>query len=240
MSPSRKQIVFYSGAARAIQIVSADGTRRHVLRKTSAGANPTFSPNGRRIVFTEGRDIVLIDLRGHVVRRFRGIRLTTPDVAVGSLLFGVRDFAPAWFPDSRRLVFARPVAEEATVRQLVTLDTVTASATVVVEGSRVAAPRVSPDGITIAYQRGGGFNGPSSFSLVDSDGSNNRVITPRRTAPLDAVFQPTFSPGGKWIAFVHQGEPGAGAELAIIRPDGTGQRALTSRWPVLGLPAWDS
>jgi Tol biopolymer transport system component len=93
-SPDGKRIAWdhedpLSGPS-GIFLMRSDGTHKHPL---TAGADPTFFPNGRRIVFLSGWDIFTVRLDGSHRHRLATIS-TAP-------------YAPDGSPDGRLIVFAR-------------------------------------------------------------------------------------------------------------------------------------
>jgi Tol biopolymer transport system component/serine/threonine protein kinase len=99
-SPDGK-LIAYSGlnenSDRPLTIINADGTGKKVLDVANGANNywPSFSPDGRQIVFFSNRNgdgkIFVINVDGS------GLRQLTPD--------GSDDVYPAWSPDGRQIVF---------------------------------------------------------------------------------------------------------------------------------------
>ncbi len=76
-------------------------------------------------------------------------------------------------------------------------------------------PVWSPDGKTIAFFHGGSLPDKRGLYLIDTNGTNNRLIF------KGEITDPCWSPDGNWIAF------GLGAQLFKIKPDGSELIQLT-------------
>jgi Tol biopolymer transport system component len=89
----------------------------------------------------------------------------------------------------------------------------------------VGHPTWSPDGTKIAFEDQGTFGFPEKISVINSDGTNERVL-------LDtggAFTQPAWSPDGTKIAVTANDQlPGSGDHISIINADGTGLTRLTT------------
>lgn len=190
---------------------------RRLTRLPGAQLDPSWSPDGRRIVFRDSRrginvddEISVMDADGSNMRRL------TSNAA--------NDWSPAWSPDGRRIVFA------STRRAQLSLWTMRADGTDVTPLTKGVDeyPSWSPTGDWIAYGHG---LPQSDIWLVRPDGSDAHAVT----HGLDPEWLPAWSPGGDEIAFVH-GYEGHTA-VWIMKPDGSGQRKLTSG-PHDMAPAW--
>ena len=138
---------------RNVYIVRPDGT--HLRRLTSGWTlAPAWAPDGRRIAWTCGDDVCVMNADG---RRKR--RVTSPGDD------------PAWAPDGRRLVFVDGALY--TVR----IGGARAKLTAATTGD--GAPDWSPDGRWIAFERETGDKSTDLF-LIRPDGSGLRRLTARR------------------------------------------------------------
>jgi Tol biopolymer transport system component len=79
-------------------------------------------------------------------------------------------------------------------------------------------PELSPDGMTVAFQRSFGATCPCQIQLVDIDGSNERTLT--------AGSFPSWSPNGQQLTFNAPGVGGVG-DIWVINADGTGLTNIT-------------
>ena len=178
-------------------------------RAITRGAQPTWSPDGRRLAFTRLGEIYVVDADGRNERR-----LTT---AAQPLAF------PAWSPDGRTIAYAG-------VRDVYTIP---------VRGGRPknltrspkpwllrTTPAFSPDGRTIAITAStDAYN--SDVFLLRADGSGMRRLT-RSQGTHDRQGEehaPDFSPDGKRIVYVSNRD--GNFELYSIGVDGRDERRLT-------------
>ena len=210
-------------------MVDADG-RGHPKR-IGRGWAPAWSPNGRRIAFTDDVSrsiwtIFLADADGTGRRRL-------PVPAGGALR--IRNDMPDWSPDEQRIAFTRYVEP---TRRFVESDIFVAG----VDGpflrrvtrSGVAhSPTWSPDGRRIAYIGPTGLSGVSQqLHIVDADGTGDRTlesasrISPNSVAHV-AVSTPEWSPDGRRIAFARGVAGSPASEIFVINVDGTNLRRLT-------------
>ncbi len=166
------------------------------------------APDARKAAFVARGDLYVVGTRdgGDATRL-----TSTPAV----------DADPAWLPDSRRVVYA---SMRGTSWNLYVIDATTRSERALTSGAaRSYAPRVSPDGQLIAYQRDG-----DEIRVVGIDGTNDR-----RVARAD-VGEPPFSGSGTitWasdsraIAFTARGAGGFG-NVWVAAMDGTAPQQVT-------------
>lgn len=82
----------YRGGRFRLFAIAPDGSHRRQLTQREAH-NPSWSPDSRRIVFDDGRDIYVVDADGSRVRRLTSSRAEETD--------------PAWSPDGSEIAFVR-------------------------------------------------------------------------------------------------------------------------------------
>lgn len=183
----------------------------------TSGLQPAPSPNGGRIAFVRydesfRADVYLMDADGaSLVRR----------TSVGGGGSGPPGYhSPAWSPDGRHLVVASGHVYEGFIHVLSADDVGQAPVTI---ADMAAAPAWSPDGNRIAFVSLSGDDGYHALHVVDADGSNESVVTPRDEGAID---RPTWSPDGERIAF---SKCRAGScDIFAVRPDGTELTRLTN------------
>ena len=196
--------------ARAPGLVVAQAGRIYVEgREVARGAQPAWSPDGRRIAYTRLGEIYVADADGNNERR---LTRSAQPVAF-----------PAWSPDGRTIAFAG-------VRDVYTVPA---------NGGRVknltrspkpwllrTTPAYSPDGRSIAIAAStDAYN--SDVFLLRADGSAMRRLT-RSQGTHDRLGEeaaPEFSPDGKRIVFTSNRD--GNGELYVIGVDGRGERRLT-------------
>ncbi len=166
-----------------------------------------LAPDGRKVAFTARGDVFVAGARdgGEAVRLTRSAEI---------------EGDPAWLPDSRRLVY---VATRGRESRLVLHDVAADSARELTRGASDAAPRVSPDGRWVAYQRNA-----RELRVVGVDGQGDRALADAvfRRAPFLSAGDVAWSPDSRWVAWVATGPRGyANAWVAPL--DGGAPRQVT-------------
>lgn len=149
------------------------------------------APDGRKVAFTARGELFVAGARDAGEAR----RLTsTAEV----------ESDPAWLPDSRRLVYAATRGAEV---RIVLHDVAGDSMRELTRGARDGAPRVSPDGRWIAYQRHA-----RELRIVGIDGRGDRAIAEAvfRRPPFASASDVTWSPDSRWVAWLATGPRGYG------------------------------
>ncbi|MGH2952389.1 MAG: TolB family protein [Solirubrobacterales bacterium] len=186
--------------------MNADGSEMRALARSRTLASPSFSPSGRRILYTNGRAIKTIRTDGSDRRK------VVKAVHRGILI------EPQFSPDGRWIVFVgTPQGERRQgiwkVRR---------------NGKRLRrltgnvndrGPDLSPDGRRIAFERAEGLwlmraNGKDRHPIPNTSGYNS----------------PAFAPAGDRIATSRTVRPTpaiACSDIYTIRPDGSDPRQLT-------------
>ena len=214
----------------AIYAIRPNGTGLRTIVRANAPAGPSYSPGGRRLVFTTYPDRLRIERNTLEVVRADGTRRRR--------LAKRGDHWPHWSPNGRRLVFIRehPCAAYENLEEPpcpARLQRSTNWGLTVYTGGRTRS--LLNRGAYSAWSPVGGwivFSALGHLELIRPDGSGLRsVFTDPRV-----VGEPEWSPNGRRIVFAYypDGPPDPNATtaprvgIASIRADGTGFRELTS------------
>ncbi len=246
-SPDGKRIVFTSDRdghviggipTSEIYVMDADGKNlQRLTNNLSDDRSPSWSPDGKRIVFTSDRD-------GHVIGG-----IPTPEIYVmhndGKNLQRLTnnpdgDWNPSWSPDGKRIIFSARrdghfIGETGITEEIYVMDT---------DGKNLQrltnnrqndlSPSWSPDGKRIVFtsDREGNFENFEIY-VMDADGKNLQRLTsnPRHDK------SPSWSPNGEWIAFVSYRDNNQG-DIYVMDDDGGNQRNITNNPHGDGSPAW--
>lgn len=192
--------------------MNADGSHVQQLTRPSANVNstlPSYSPDGKRIVFQRGAEIFTMNANGSHVHR-----LTHSSRRVGN-------FEPSYSPDGKKIIF---VSDRDGRNDVFTMSADGSQLRDLASGPQFFSPdpSFSPDGKQIIFE-----NDPSGHSeiyLVNADGSNLRQLT--HTSDAQAPFDAIFAPDGKQIAFLT-----LASEIFTMNADGSSVRQLTHTSP---------
>jgi TolB protein len=211
-------------------VVDADGRRGRMLTG-SWSQNPTWSPNGRTILFTSvARErppfrLYLIDDRGRYRRPVPG-RYPEPEPTPNG------ESSPTWSRDGRRIFFLTYEEDELWV---VNRDG---------SGARNLTPalakvhdfELSSDGRKIVLSAPGSPDRGWEIYTVRVDGSGLRQLTRNRLHDVE----PTWSPDGSLIAFVRASPSWSNrnAEIYVMKRDGSGEVNVTRSAVDEGEPVW--
>jgi len=187
--------------------IRPDGTGRHRLTNTREfEQHPRWSPDGKRILFTQGDvmsniDIWVMDADGHHRRRLT----EHPE----------RDQRAAWSPDGKHIAFVSQRDGDVAIWMM---DADGGHKHKLTKGRE---PSFSPDGRRIVFTSGQ-FQGWDEIYTIDVTGENLQRLTFDK-GKFD--MYPVWSPDASRIAF--DSERFGGQELMLMLPDGSGQTRIT-------------
>jgi Tol biopolymer transport system component len=229
-SPDAKTIVFEHVAAdesrTAVAIMNADGSSVRELTPTGYQGDPSFTPDGRQIVFTRDpspsdNGVWIMNTDGSDLRRLT----KNPFIRDGQC--GC-DLDANVSPDGKTVTFVR--AKEAEVQQ--------ALFSIGIDGTglkqltpyslEVAVKHDwSPDGRRIVFTAPGDpVPGKSANVYVMRPDGSHRVALTHYKHGSPQAFAGSFSPDGKWI--VLRVEDARGFHLARIRPNDKGLHVISN------------
>ena len=178
-------------------------------------SNPSFSPNGRQVVFdrmigtSRTPHIFIVNIDGSGLRQLTSGRSA--------------DYEPTFTPDGRRIVFVsnRDSDRHHNRSAIFSMAPDGSSQRVLIDGPRnEGEPDVSPNGRRIVYidSRDGGNN----IYVARSNGRHPRpLLNPVSTCIHRSCYSnPVFSPDEKHIAALNSG--GSSSSLEVLRADGRG------------------
>jgi Tol biopolymer transport system component len=210
-SPEGRSILFVRDER--IYLMRRDGGGAHPVRRDFLEqACPRFSPDGRKISFWRGRAgksgaYFVMNADGTGLRRISGGE---------PFDWG----CPSWFPDGKRLVFAKRFNLYVASVDGMNIERITDD-----EDGTLYRPSVSPDGRWIACD---GFANRYGYGIIvmRADGTALRRIT-TKSGEIENDAGASWSPDGRQIAFSGYREF-KGAGVYIVNRDGRGLRRLSN------------
>ena len=236
-----------------IYVMDADGKNpRRLTNNDFPDTNPSWSPDGRRIIFVSDRNKHIAAEEGPIMvdggiivgdmRKRPQIYVMDADGKNQQRLSNefVAEWQPSWSPDGRRIVFTSSGAMEvagghwriyvmdADGRNKQNLSN---------EGEDDYYPSWSPDGERIAFVSIRDGRGNLDIYVMNADGSNQQ----RLTEQPDHEWEPSWSPDGERIAFTASRLPDvfpANSDIYVIDADGENRRKLTRNPSRNTNPSW--
>jgi Tol biopolymer transport system component len=228
-SPDGKSIVFERGWAdhAGVLVMDADGSDVRVLTPTGLQGDPSFTPDGRQIVFTRT-----------AVDQYDSVWVMHADGSDARELVATRnhggqkcgcDLDPTVSPNGKTITYVRVKGDFGKDQRLMSIGLDGTGLKRLTSRSFEVAIKHdwSPNGKLIVFTSPGDPAPGKSANLwvMRPDGSHPRALT--RFAGGDShAFAGSFSPDGKWI--VLRIEDAKGYHLSRIRPDGTGLHVLST------------
>ena len=217
-SPDGRQIVFRrlasdpQGSGGGVFIINADGSG---LREIPAPANglssADWSPDGTRLVAYSGDRLVTFKPDGSDLTI-----LPPTNVDIYEIPRGI-----SWSPDGNEILYIGRHAFDGTTGPDIWIFNIGTGVSRMLATPGLDA-RWSPDGRQVAYIETGGSGGPGRLAVINSDGSNKRILS----AYSQTLPQVTWSPDGERLLFVAGGADHT--DLYSIHFDGGEARPLTN------------
>ncbi len=209
--------------ARAITLLSPDGTKRAIMRPDAPNAlvsSPSLSPSGNRIAFVsqsdKGSDLYVINTDGSGVKRLTASGQVAP--------YGL----PQWTPDGSQIFFILdgPLSALGKGIGFVSVNGGVPHTYIGSGDDLIGDIAISPDGSNLAYLTStlNSSNSSARFSQVYVQSLTSNAPARRLTMRTVDKLSVTFSPDGQRLAFSANNIPA----LSIINLDGTGERVLTA------------
>ena len=210
----------------AFSHVGAGGDRFQIYTTTATGGRPrrlttsrrfssyapSYSPNGRRIVFVRAykqSDLWTMNADGTRERRLTWTKK-------------IGETTPAWSPDGKQIAFA--IASPSPHQGIWLVGTDGRGRRQLTVGADTS-PSWSPDGRTIAFSRSGVNFPEAQIFVVPAAGGASTDLT---NDPTSAYVDPAWSPDGSRILFSSdRGDPNE-LDLWVMNPDGSDVLQVTN------------
>lgn len=193
-SPDAKQIVAgtdqdaTTACYSRIVVMSADGSNRRML---GCGAQMSWSPDGKRIVFAHSPRAEL----GDRTRYIYALNADGTGLIQLTNNLGVQDDTPAWSPDGSTIAFSSdrdyPTGPLRSEIYLMNADGSNQRRLTFTDSLINGAPAWSPDGRRIAFQSNG------EIAVINLDGSDFRLLTSQAWSRGFVLLEPRWSPDGQ-------------------------------------------
>ena len=245
---AQARIAFVSGrdGNPEIYVMNNDGSNQQNLTNNPASDHsPSWSPDGKRIVFVSDRDEHVRD--GIHGRPTYEIYVMDTDGGNQQNLTNHHawDGSPSWSPDSKRIVFVSDRDQGRDDPHNYEIYVMNAdgskSKNLTNSPNEDRYPSWSPDGKRIVFSssREGHFRNILRITyeiyVMDADGGNEQRLTENRNNDWD----PSWSPDGKRIAFSSDTKGDVRIfDIYVMDADGGNQQNLTNHHAWDGSPSW--
>jgi len=206
----------------------AIGEPRQLTSDGALAASPTWTSDGREIVYSAG-----LAQRHYPDLRRVSISGDSPSRPVASAGRGA--FHPSISREGKRLAYSQ-ISWIADIWQLELERGGVAAGEpeeLIASTGIDAEPQLSPDGRRIVFSSE--RSGTREIWVCDQDGSNLVKLT---STPTGFEFAPRWSPDGEWIAYTS--DPGGNRDIHLIGLDGGDPRRVTDSSADDNTPAWSS
>lgn len=229
LSSDGSRIVFASNrdGTYDIYVVDVDGSGLTRLTDGPSGDfSPRWSPDGKRIAFSRGGSLMVMDSDGGNARQ-----ITEPNVGATAEPCEAGAFLGGWSPDGKQLTFyVTSSARDIKQICIINVDGSGLQAVVSEPAGYQVEPAWSPDGQWIVYRSI--REGNNEIYKVRPDGSEDTNLTNNPAIDLE----PDWSPDGDWIVF--SSNRGGQFNLHIMKADGGDVARVTAADAKDSDPSW--
>ncbi len=199
-----------------VWIMKPDGTEKKKLTTISYPGYPTWSPDGKKIIYVsaEPGPITIMDLNGKTQKDFKS------NIELGRIAF------PTFSPDSKQIAFlSRKKDPKNQAWILYVMDSDGGNLRKLTDKAYFSAICFSPDGMKIAYLGVPKEENPG-ICVMGVQGTYFKQLTEYKKSWMD--FSPCFSPDGNKIIFARQNPTSVADQSGIwvIDVDGSNPKRL--------------
>ncbi len=215
------------------------GNQQNLTNNPRDDWNPSWSPDGKRIIFHSNRE-------GHVIDGRPTYEIYVMD-ADGNNQQNLTnnpndDSSPSWSPDGKQIVFASDREEPLRYFDIYVMDADGSNPQRITNNPRDDRyPSWSPDGERIAFsaRREGHFENKFAITyeiyVMNADGGNQQRLTENRKND----WYPSWSPDGKQIVFASDRKGDlVNFEIYVMNADGENLQRLTENRKNDRSPSW--
>ena len=188
-SPDATRIAFVSQRSGSfdVYVMNADGTgTRRLTSGKGNDSHPTWSPDGRRLVFDRDGDIFAMNADGTDVTRISDVTAAEGE--------------PSWSPDGKWIAYVRRTPGTASRELWLMRPDGSRRRALTARNATVATPAWSPDSSRVVFASNEGGEIYKLYT-IGVDGKGLRSVAP--TASDN--FEPSWSPDGQTIAYFEDG-----------------------------------
>jgi len=202
------KIVFLS--RNGTYLMDPNGSKKKKISSKPALGNFSWSPDGTRIAYADIYDIYFLDYKGNHTK-LSG----SPGI----------DWDPDWSPDGNYIAFVSERPDQSYSHDIFVINLDGSEERQLTfnknEGLYNYSPDWSPDGSQIVFETLSLPEGFKGIYVINSDGTNRRLLTPK----IFECWDPQWSPDGEKILFVS--DRSGGDQLYIMDSNGYHVQQLT-------------